>query len=62
MLGYFPVNARYERRKMPVGRRVPGIGFLFEQQQATKDTRVYDISVNAYPEAPARVGGYEGGG
>ena len=38
------------RKRMSVNRRLEGVGVRLEQLLPTKDTRLYDISVRAYPE------------
>jgi hypothetical protein len=54
-LGEFKSTAKYSRKKMPIRRRLQGIGFRLEQLVATKDTRLYDISLRAYPEESSRL-------
>jgi hypothetical protein len=49
-LGEFKSTTKYARKKMRVGRRLPGVAFRLTQLVPTKDTRLYDIALRAYPE------------
>lgn len=54
-LGEFRPLADYERKKMAVNRSLEGIAIRIDQLLPTKDSRLYDISVWAYPEESTRL-------
>jgi hypothetical protein len=54
-LGEFKSTRKYSRKKMSVRRRLQGVGFRLEQLVPTKDTRLYDFSLRAYPEEDSRL-------
>jgi hypothetical protein len=54
-LGAFKATTQYARKKQAVRRRLQGVGFRVTQLVPTKDTRIYDISVRAYPEEDTRL-------
>jgi hypothetical protein len=54
-LGEFKSTTKFARKKMGVRRRLPGVGFRLTQLVPTKDTRLYDLSLRAYPEEDSRL-------
>jgi hypothetical protein len=50
-LGEFKPTPKFVRRKIPVRRRLMGIAVRLDQLQPTRDSRIYDISLRAYPES-----------
>jgi hypothetical protein len=54
-LGEFKATTKYARKKMLVRRRLQGVGFRLTQLVPTRDTRLYDISLRAYPEESSRL-------
>jgi hypothetical protein len=50
LLGEFRSLAEYGRLRLPVRRPMEGIAVKLQQMNATKDTRLFEISVRAYPE------------
>jgi hypothetical protein len=51
LLGEFKPTPRFIRRKIPVRRRLQGIAIRLDQLQPTRDTRLYDLALRAYPES-----------
>ena len=49
-VGEFRATTKYERKKIRIGRRLHGVGFRLRQLTATRDSRLYDFSLRAYPE------------
>jgi hypothetical protein len=49
-LGEFRATTKYVRKKMWVRRRLPGVAFKLTQLVATRDSRIYDLSLRAFPE------------
>lgn len=54
-LGEFRTQNAYGREIIPVRRRLPGFSATLTQLVPTKDSRLYEISLRAYPEEPSRV-------
>ena len=55
VFGEFPPATKYTRRAMSLNRRLPGLAVRLQQLQPTRDTRLYDISVRAFPEEEHRL-------
>lgn len=45
----------YTRRKLSLGLRVLGLAIRIDQTVPTRDTRIYDVAVDVYPEEETRV-------
>ncbi|HEY7421452.1 MAG TPA: hypothetical protein VH541_05535 [Gaiellaceae bacterium] len=54
-LGEFRTKNQYGRSKIAVRRRLPGFATTLTQLVPTKDSRLYEISLRAYPEEPSRL-------